>query len=53
MRFWGTHPGEVNGPPWWANRKLFEAVRPRLEQCVNERSDCATFGKNNQGTEQP
>jgi len=25
--FWGTHPGEVNGPRQWANRKLFEALR--------------------------
>jgi hypothetical protein len=26
------HPGKANGPPWWANCKLFEAVRPSFER---------------------
>jgi hypothetical protein len=28
--FWGTHPGEANGPLWRVNPELFEAVRPSL-----------------------
>jgi len=37
MRFLGTHPGEANGPPWRANRKLFEAVRPSSERYASLR----------------
>ncbi|MEE9402470.1 MAG: hypothetical protein V3V47_04645, partial [Desulfobacteria bacterium] len=28
--FWGTHPGEANGPLWRVNPELLEAVRPSL-----------------------
>jgi hypothetical protein len=37
--FWGTHQGEANGPPQWANRKLFEAVRPGFCDLVSEPED--------------
>jgi len=39
MRFLGTHPGETNGPPQWANRKLFEAVRSSFCDLVSEHVD--------------
>jgi len=28
--FFGTHPGEVNGPRQWANPRLFEALGPGM-----------------------
>jgi hypothetical protein len=34
--FWGTHPGEANGP---ANPKLFEAVRPSFWDLVSKPTD--------------
>jgi hypothetical protein len=30
--FWGTHPGEANGPRQWANPELFEALGPSFER---------------------
>jgi hypothetical protein len=37
--FWGTHPGETNGPLQWANHKLFEAVRPSFWDLVSKPAD--------------
>jgi len=37
--FPSQRPGEANGPPWRANRKLFEAVRPSSCDLVSEPSD--------------
>jgi hypothetical protein len=37
--FGAPHPGEANGPPWWANRKLFEAVRPSSCDLVSKPVD--------------
>jgi hypothetical protein len=39
IRFLGTHPGETDGPPWWAKRKLFEALRPSFCDLVSEHVD--------------
>jgi hypothetical protein len=32
-------PGEANGPPEWANRKLFEALRPSFCDLVSKPGD--------------
>ena len=39
--FWGTHPAAVSGPREWANRELFEAVKPSLEQSFTACRDLA------------
>jgi hypothetical protein len=39
MRFLGTHLGATNGLPHWANRKLFEAVRPSSCDLTSEHVD--------------
>jgi hypothetical protein len=34
LTFWGTHPGEANGPRQWANPKLFKALGPSMSAKV-------------------
>jgi hypothetical protein len=37
--FWGTHPGEANGPLWRVNPELFEAVRPSFQDLKSKLVD--------------
>jgi hypothetical protein len=37
--FPSQRPGETNGPPQWANRKLSETVRPSFCDLVSEHVD--------------
>ncbi len=37
--FWGTHPGEVNGPLWRVNPELLEAVRPSFQDLESKLVD--------------
>ena len=37
--FWGTHPGEANGPLWRVNPELLEAVRPSFQDLESKLVD--------------